>query len=57
MANALHFYGLEETKKTEKFVRMFDKFLDCLNVRCCVQHRKPDLRPYRSPDDGRLKVS
>lgn len=60
MANALDFYGIEETKETEKFVRMFDKFFDCLNVRCIsasVQHRKSDLRPYRSPDDERLKVS
>ena len=59
MANALDFYGLEETKETEKFVPMFDKFFDCLNVRCisaCVHRRKPDLRPYRSPDDERLKV-
>ena len=39
---------------------MFDKFFDCLNVRCIsesVHRRKPDLRPYRSPDDARLKVS
>ena len=59
MANALDFYDLEETKETEEFVRIFDKFFDCLNVRCIsasVQRRKPDLRPYRSPDDGRLKV-
>ena len=60
VANGFDFYGLEETKETEKFVRMFDKFFDCLNVRCTsagVHHRKPDLRPYRSPDDPRLKVS
>ena len=32
MANALDFYGLQETtKETEKF-RIFDKFVDCLNV-------------------------
>ena len=60
MANDLDFYGLKETKETEKFVRMFDKSFDCRNVRCIsasVQHRKSDLRPYRSPDDERLKVS
>lgn len=59
MANALNFYGLEEPKETEKFARMFDKLFDLLNI-CCIsasiQHRKPDLRPYRSPDDERLKV-
>lgn len=60
MASALEYYGLEETKETVNFVKMFDNFFDCLNVRCIsasVQHRKPDLRPYRSPDDERLKVN
>lgn len=60
VANGLDFYGLEDTKETEMFVRMFDKFFDCLNVRntkASVHRRKPDLRPYRSPDDPRLKVS
>ena len=59
MASALEYYGLEETKETVNFVKIFDKFFDCLNVRCIsasVQRRKPDLRPYRSPDDKRLKV-
>ena len=60
VANALGYYNLEETVETEKFVRLFDKFFDCLNVRCVsasIHRRKPDLRPYRSPDDPRLKVS
>ena len=59
VGNALAYYGLEETQETEKFVRYFDKFFDCLNVRCIsesINSRKPDLRPYRSPDDPRLKV-
>ena len=34
VANGFGFCGLEETKETEKFVWMFDKFFDCLNVRC-----------------------
>ena len=40
-------------------MKYFDKFFDCLNVRCVsesVHSRKPDLRPYTSPDDSRLKV-
>ena len=61
VANGFDFYGLEETKETEKFVHiMVDKFFDCLDVRCTsagVHHRKPDLSPYRNPDDPRLKVS
>ena len=39
---------------------MFDKFLDCLGVRNLDEYRKnrkPNLRPYRSPDDERLTVS
>ena len=59
VGNAFEYYGLEETQETEIFVRYFDKFFDCLNVRCTsesIHSRKPDLRPYRSPDDPRLKV-
>ena len=39
---------------------MFDRFFDMLNTRCLeegIQKRKPDLAPYRTPDDSRLKVS
>ena len=46
MANALAFYGRSDTKETERFVRFFDKFFDCLNVRGLDEHikkRKPDL--------------
>ena len=32
MASALEYYGLEETKETVNFVKMFDKFFDCLSV-------------------------
>ena len=58
VANAFSYYSLE-TEETEKFVRYFDKFFDCLNVRSlseCVHSRKSDLRPYQSPDDPRLQV-
>lgn len=59
MANAFSYYSLDETKETESFVKHFDKFFDCLNVRCIsesVHSRKPDLRPSQSPYDSRLKV-
>ena len=49
----------EDTSETEKFVRIMDKFFDCLNGRNLKEHitrRKPNLRPYYSPNDGRLKV-
>ena len=57
---ALEYYGLEETTETQVFVKQFDRFFDCLNVRCVSKgaHKlKPDLRPYKDPDDSRLSVS
>ena len=48
-----------DTTETEKFVRTFDRFFDMLNVRCLeegIQKIKPDLHPYRDPDDTRFKV-
>ena len=60
VANALAFYGDPATKETERFVRYFDKFFDCLNVRCCDEYRrrrKPYLAPYTQESDERLVVS
>ena len=59
MANGLNYYGWSGTKETEKFVRVFDKFFDCVNVRSIKEaatKRKPNQEVYRSPDDARLKV-
>ena len=45
--------------ETQRFVRMFDKFFDCLNTRhldAGVHVRKPDLSPYWTPLDSHLKV-
>ena len=61
VANALEYFndGTGDTSETQKFVKHFDRFFDCLNVRSmneCIQRRKPDLRPYRDPSDNRLKV-
>ncbi|XP_070567945.1 uncharacterized protein [Ptychodera flava] len=44
-------------RATVEFVRHFDKFFDCLNVRSMTEgfkKRKPNLLPYRSPNDERL---
>ena len=60
VANALEYYGDDETSETRNFIGHFDRFFDCLNVRCTsesVYKRKPDLRPYRDPSDSRLCVS
>ena len=60
MANMLKFNGDSDTTETERFVRMFDQFFDCLNVRSSNEHvtkRKPYLKPYTSSTDERLCVS
>ena len=60
MADASAYFADDSTTETERFVRYFDRFFDCMNVRCfteCFEHRKPDLRPYHSPKDDRLKVT
>ena len=59
VAHALEYYGDDDTMETINFIKVFDRFFDCFNVRCiseCVKKRKPDLRPYRDPCDSRLAV-
>ena len=59
VANALQFYGNPDTTETERFVRTFDKFFDCLNVRSPNEHitkRKEHMKPYSSASDERLLV-
>ena len=59
VADAMEYIGDESTKETIRFVRTFDRFFDMLNTRSleeCVHKLKPDLAPYRYPDDSRLKV-
>lgn len=59
MAKALQFYGDPQTSETQRFVEFFDAFFDCLNVRNSqeyIKKRKPNLKPYTDPNDGRLTV-
>ena len=59
MADAFRYFGDDETTETEVFARNFDRLFDCLNVRSLSEwksKRKPDLKPYTTPDDSRLKV-
>ncbi len=59
VADAFAYFGDTETSETEVFVRNFDKFFDCLNVRSFsewIRKKKPNLKPYTSGDDDRLKV-
>lgn len=51
--------GDPEMTETIRFVRFFDRFFDCLNVSSLSEgrhSRKPDLYPYRSPNDKRFTV-
>ena len=54
VASALDYFGHDET---QRFVKMFHRFIDCLNVRSMSKSIHSDLRPYHSPDDPRLRVS
>ena len=59
MANGLQQVIGEEASETVTFVRMMDKFFDCLNVNnfCAGKKaRKVFQDPYRGADDFRLKV-
>lgn len=59
VAKALDFYGDSKTRETQRFVRNFDIFFDCLNVRHpteYIRRRKPNLEPYTSKDDVRFNV-
>lgn len=59
VADGLAYFGVDDTTETEVFVRNFDRFFDCLNVRSLSEwstKRKDDLKPYTSPEDSRLKV-
>ena len=56
IAKALAFVG---DPKTTRFVKNFDTFFDCLNVRHPSEHiqrLKPNLKPYSSADDERFNV-
>ena len=56
-ADRLVSQGLHYTNSTIKFLWVFDKVFDYLNVSKLKQtKRKPALEPYSSPDDWRFKV-
>lgn len=49
-----------EAEETARFVLIFDKFFDILNVRSFkegARKRKKFMHPYRSINDERLEVS
>ena len=58
VANMLEEQGLPSTKSLITFIRMMDKFFDCLNVSKLSNNTgKSNLNAYRSKDDSRFDVS
>lgn len=60
VAHAMELMGDPAMTETIRFVRYFDRFFDCLNVSSLSEGRhtrKPDLYPYRAPNDKRFTVS
>lgn len=59
MGKAIELTGGPEAKETAKFVLLFDKYFDILNVSNFTNgtmELKPFKHPYRHKDDHRLKV-
>ena len=59
VAHAMELMGDPEMTETIRFVHFFDRFFDCLNVSSLSEgrhSRKPDLYPYRTPNDKRFTV-
>lgn len=60
VACALEVLNREATQQTRLFIRMMDKFFDCLNVKSKKigeRKRKDFLKPYTTPLDERFEVS
>lgn len=59
VANAIESMGRDEMASTVHFINKLNDWFDCLNVANVTQHiqsKNPNLAPYRSIDDERLKV-
>ena len=60
VAKAMEIMGDTSLSETIRFVKVFDRFSDCLNVTSLSGGRKAlkaDLYPYRTPNDSRFQVS
>uniref|UniRef100_A0A7M6DPD0 Uncharacterized protein n=1 Tax=Clytia hemisphaerica TaxID=252671 RepID=A0A7M6DPD0_9CNID len=55
VADMLAEQDLADTKSTEKFIRLIDKFFDCLNVTARGKNRKADRSSYESANDSRFE--
>ena len=59
VACALEVKNRNKNQQTRIFIRMIDKFFDCLNVKSPQQaklKRKETIAPYYISSDGRFKV-
>lgn len=59
VADALSHFNDEETTETRLFIRLFDEFFDCLNVKRKMEgilKRKDSRLPYTKAEDQRFKV-
>ena len=59
VASALQLINSEGTRETRYFIRMIDRFFDCLNGKSPILHhlkRKDNIAPYSSCTDSRFKV-
>lgn len=59
MAEAIALENDDNLRETERFVRLFNKFFDIMNIRCITEYvrtRNPDKKPFYDENDDRLKV-
>ena len=59
MVKALDYYNIDGASETSRFVDMFDRFFDCLNVKDLNEYKKkkkPNLRLYYNTNDECLLV-
>ena len=60
MACALEYMDNHATQQTRLFIRMIDKFFDCLNAKgpkMAMLERKADRAPYTKKSDNRFKLN
>ena len=55
VANGMEQYGVDGARETVRFIRMFDKAFDCMNVRS-LYDKKPERRGYTTAEDDRFSV-
>ena len=59
VASALEYLDNDATEQTRLFIRMINKFFDCINAKgpqMAKLKRKEDIAPYKRPSDERFKV-